>query len=333
MKICHMGAMLVSASILPLAASAHHSFAAHFLMDTFVEAEGRVTEVQWTNPHAFIRIEDANGDAWEFELGPVNLLTRLGIEREMIPIGETIRARGNPGRRDSQILWTENILLAGTTELVVGPRAQPYWTGNAVGDASAFFAETAAGAAESRSFFRIWTPPLTSFPRPAEDPPLTERGIEAAAAYGIDNQAIGDCEEVGMPFAMMSPYPIEFVDRGDRVLMRSEYNDLERVIHKRPLPTQPAPAPLGYSLVRFDGDDMIVETYSIDFHSYGDQGPAQSNQSHVTERFTLSADGSELTYEVSVEDPVMLSRPWRWAGRYVYRDDAELKPWNCGEEN
>ena len=32
---------------LPAVALAHHSFAAHFLMDRFAEVEGRVVEVQW----------------------------------------------------------------------------------------------------------------------------------------------------------------------------------------------------------------------------------------------------------------------------------------------
>jgi hypothetical protein len=92
-------AVTVSAFMLPRAVLAHHSFAAHFLMDTVEEAEGRITDVKWTNPHAFIYIEDAAGEKWELELGPVNLLLRLGIERDMLVIGETIRARGNPGRR------------------------------------------------------------------------------------------------------------------------------------------------------------------------------------------------------------------------------------------
>jgi len=324
--------VILTSSILPRAGLAHHSFAAHFLMDTFEEAEGRVTDIEWTNPHAFIHIEDASGERWEIELGPVNLLTRLGIERDMIAVGDTIRARGNPGRRDARSLWTSNILLADRTELVVGPRAEPYWTGEAVGDASLFLEPVTAGDVGERTFFRIWTPPITAFPRPAGDPPLSARGLEAQAGYGIDTQAIGDCEDVGMPFAMMSPYPIELVDRGDDIVIRSEYNDLERVVHERALPQPPLPSPLGYSRARFDGDDLVIETDRIDFHSYGDQGPAQSAQSRVTERFTLSADGTELAYEILIDDPVMLSAQWRWAGRFVVRDDAELKPWNCGQD-
>lgn len=319
-------------SLSPGIVLAHHSFAAHFLMDRFVEAEGSVTGVEWVNPHAYIYIEDAAGEAWEIELGPVNLLTRLGVEREMIVVGETIRARGNPGRQSARAIWTSNILLADNTELVVGPRAEPYWTGEAVGDASVFLGGATADAAAERTLFRIWMPLLSAFPRPAEDPSLTAAGEEAQAAYGIDNQAIADCEITGMPFAMMSPYPIELVDRGEDILIRTEYNDLERVVYKRELQEAPAPSALGYSRAQLDGDDLVIETDRIDYHSYGDLGPAQSAQSHVTERFTLSEDGRGLAYEVIIEDPVMLAAPWRWAGQFVVRDDAELKRWNCGDE-
>ena len=51
---------------LPAAAAAHHSFAAHFLMDRFTEVEGQVTEVQWVNPHIRILLEDAGGERWGF---------------------------------------------------------------------------------------------------------------------------------------------------------------------------------------------------------------------------------------------------------------------------
>ena len=332
MRAVCLVAMIVACAMPSRAIWAHHSFAAHFLMDEFEEAEGRVTDIEWTNPHAFIHIEDAAGESWKIELGPVNLLARLGIGRDMIGVGDTIRARGNPGRREASALWTTNILLADGTELVVGPRAEPYWTGDAVGDTSQFLETAATGAVGQKSLFRIWTPPITSFPRPVGEPPLTARGVEAQAAYGIDNQIVGDCENIGMPFAMMSPYPIELVDRGDDILIRGEYNDLERVVHKRELPGQPPPSPLGYSRARYEGDDLVVETDRIDFHSYGDQGPAQSAQSHVTERFSLSDDGRAMTYEVLIEDPVMLSATWQWAGRFVLREDAELKPWNCGQE-
>jgi hypothetical protein len=318
--------------VLPAISIAHHSFAAHFLMNTFTEIEGRVTDIEWVNPHVKIYVEDAGGEIWEVEAGPVNLLTRMGIERDFVHVGETIRARGNPGRDDARALWIANILLSDNTELLVGPTAEPYWTSEAIGDASGFFEAGALGTNPERSFFRTWTPLIASMPRPQEEPTLTAVAQAAQSRYGIGNQVVGDCEVPGMPFAMMSPYPIELVDEGDRILIRGEAYDLERAAYTETPAREPAPSPLGLSLARIEDNVLIVETSRIDYHSYGDLGPAQSREAEVTERFTLSDDGRELAYELIVSDPVMLATPWRWGGAFVYREDETLKPWNCGVE-
>ena len=315
-------------------AAAPHSFAAVFVMDQTAEVEGRVTRVEWVNPHVKIYVRDAAGEDWEIEAGPLNLLSRMGIERDMVDVGATIRARGNPGRRDPHAIWVSNILLADKTELLVGPGAQPVWGATAVGDASAFFeaGKLALPAGGQRSLFRVWTPLITAMPRPRGAATLTAEGQRRQARYETGEQAVADCEVPGMPFAMMSPYPIEIVDAGDRILIRGEAYDLERVAYRAAPATQPAPAPLGLSVARIEGDELIVETSRINYHSFGDLGPAQSDRSHVVERFKLSADGLALTYDITVTDPVILAAPWSWGGSFIFRDGAELKKWNCGAE-
>jgi len=328
----------LSVAVLALLASAgaagHHSFAAHFQMDRFAEIEGRVTDVDWVNPHVKIFVRDGAGETWEVEAGPLNLLSRMGIERDMIEVGETIRVRGNPGRGEARALWVANILLPDNTELLAAPGATPHWSNDAVGDASAFFVagELALPEGGERSFFRIWTPLITAMPRPRGTPVLTAEGQRRQARYESGEQAVADCEVPGMPFAMMSPYPIEIVDAGDRILIRGEAYDLERVVYRQPPRSMPDPSPLGLSVGRFAGDELIVETSRIDYHSFGDLGPAQSDQSRVVERFKLSADGLGLDYDVTVTDPVILAEPWSWGGSFIYRDGAELKTWNCGVE-
>jgi hypothetical protein len=133
-----------------------------------------------------------------------------------------------------------------------------------------------------------------------------------------------------MPLAMGGPYPIQLVERGDRVLIRTESYDQERVVYMTAPSPEPAPSPLGYSLGRWEGNDLVVETSNIDYHTFGDLGPAQSRQSHVVERFRLSPDGLELFYEATMTDPINLAGPWTWAGSYLYRGSEALRRWNCG---
>ena len=326
------GALL--GALLPSAAAAHHSFAAVFRMDTVTEIEGRVTEVHWVNPHIKIDVAASDGQRWEVEAGPVNLLTRMGIEKSMIEVGSTIRVRGNPGRRDARALWVSNILLANGTELLAAPGAQAYWGSKTVGDATNFFVagDLKLPDGSPRSFFRVWSPLISAFPRPRGAPKLTAEGQRAQARYETGEQAVGDCEVPGMPYAMMSPYPMEIVDQGKQLLIRGEAYDLSRTVYLEAPPGSRAAAPLGTSVGRFSGDELVIETSGIDYHSYGDLGPAESKESHVVERFKLSADGTKLDYEVTVTDPVILAEPWLWGGSFIYRQGAEIKPWSCGAD-
>jgi hypothetical protein len=333
LRIAAPGAALLCL-LLPSAAPAHHSFAAVFRMDTVTEIEGRVTEVHWVNPHITIDVAAGDGETWEVEAGPVNLLSRMGIDKRMVEVGSTIRVRGNPGRRNPRHLWVSNILLADGTELLAAPGAQPHWGSKTVGDATDFFVagDLRLPDGSARSFFRVWSPLISAFPRPRGAPALTDEGRRAQARYETGEQAVGDCEVPGMPYAMMSPYPIEIVEQDDALLIRGEAYDLTRTIRLVPPASPPAASPLGTSVARFSGDELVIETTGIDYHSYGDLGPAQSSRAHVVERFKLSADGLKLDYEITVTDPVMLAGPWAWGGSFIYRDGAEIRPWNCGAD-
>jgi hypothetical protein len=315
-------------------AAAHHSFAAAFEMDKTAELEGRVTDVHWVNPHIKIDVAGSDGQSYELEAGPVNLLSRMGIEKSMIPVGANIRVRGNPGRRNAREIWVSNILLPDGTELLAAPGARQVWASKTVGDDSGFFVagDLKLPAGSERSFFRVWSPLISGMPRPRGGAALTDEGRRAQSRYEGGQQAVADCEVPGMPFAMMSPYPIEIVNEGGRLLIRGEAYDLTRIVYLEPPASPPTPTPLGLSVGRLSRDELVIETDRIDYHSYGDLGPAQSKQSRVVERFKLSADGLKLDYEITVTDPVMLREPWAWGGSFIYRAGAEIKPWRCGAD-
>lgn len=76
-------------------ASAHHSFA---MFDQSAAQrttlKGKVSEFQWTNPHAFIQLEvaGANGKAeiWSIELNSPNNLKRQGWKSTSLKTGDQI---------------------------------------------------------------------------------------------------------------------------------------------------------------------------------------------------------------------------------------------------
>jgi hypothetical protein len=85
-------------------AMAHHSFAM-FDQTKQMSVQGTVKEFQWTNPHAFIRVEvAANGstDIWDVELNSPNNLKRQGWSSQSVKTGDKVTVVLNPLREMSQ---------------------------------------------------------------------------------------------------------------------------------------------------------------------------------------------------------------------------------------
>lgn len=77
------------------AAWAHHAFAAEFDGKAPVLLRGKVTRVEWINPHAWVHIKDnATGQDWMVEGGTPNTLLRSGIDRNSLKPGTEIIVRG-----------------------------------------------------------------------------------------------------------------------------------------------------------------------------------------------------------------------------------------------
>jgi hypothetical protein len=93
-----LGAAVVAAAIAGQQAQAHHAFAAEFDGDAPVLLPGKVTTVEWVNPHAWIHMEvtegDNAGEAWMVEGGTPNTLLRNGLDRNMLRPGTDIIVRG-----------------------------------------------------------------------------------------------------------------------------------------------------------------------------------------------------------------------------------------------
>lgn len=88
-------------------ASAHHSFVAQFDPEKFVSMTGTVTNVEWTNPHAFFYLDVTDGDDsvsnWAFELGSPNTLIRYRWGRDTMKIGDRITVEGYLARDGSNL--------------------------------------------------------------------------------------------------------------------------------------------------------------------------------------------------------------------------------------
>ena len=86
--------LLAFALTLPLAAQAHHSFAAEFDVQKVVHLEGTVVKFAWVNPHSWLYIDvkktDGSLEQWKIEGGAPSALLRRGWNRNSLPMGTKI---------------------------------------------------------------------------------------------------------------------------------------------------------------------------------------------------------------------------------------------------
>ena len=78
----------------------------------------------------------------------------------------------------------------------------------------------------------------------------------------------------------------------------------------RPLPEPSQPAYLGYSVGRWDGDTLVVETNGLNDKGWLDKnGHPQTETTRYTERFHRRTFG-HMDLEVTVDDPKAYTKPW-----------------------
>jgi hypothetical protein len=323
---------------------AHHSFAPHFDSSKPVRIEGVVTEFEPRNPHAYVHIAaiDENGQTREYvcESHGVTQLTRNGISPAMLAPGTAITITGSQARRDPYRCFFDTIELAdGRVLNVNGPSRAP-------ADASAAAAQPAA---ERTAIYGKWllvpANRPTSGPQPMMDS-LTEAGKAAVAAYDpfVDDPTFR-CDPVAIRRVWFAPgTPLEIRRDGDRVILRHEWMDVERIVHLD-LNGHPADAPrtsLGQSIGRFDEDALVIETanYSagvlnqyVEMPGQPTRGLLHSDALTSVERVSFDRRRQRLIVTIDLEDPVFFTRSFATATAEYAPTDLDIQPFNCRPEN
>lgn len=108
-----------------LPAQAHHSFAAQFDISQPISLEGKVTSMEWSNPHAWIHIEVTGEDGskvdWSLETGAAaNILIRRGWRPAHLPEGTHVIVQGWLARNGTNTANIKEIRLDDGTRLLAG---------------------------------------------------------------------------------------------------------------------------------------------------------------------------------------------------------------------
>lgn len=153
-------------------------------------------------------------------------------------------------------------------------------------------------------------PPLTPWGQAQVDAAKPLSGAKAVAG-SEDNSALR-CEPSGPPQVLVLPNPWEIVQIPGRVLMFFEEQHIWREIWTdgRPLPKDPDPSWLGYSVGHWEGDTLVVETVGFNNKEWVDlYGNPRTSTTHLTERYRrLNHD--TLEQQIIIEDPRVYTKPW-----------------------
>ncbi|MEE9570461.1 MAG: DUF6152 family protein [Gammaproteobacteria bacterium] len=333
----------LAACLSPSLVVGHHS-TFEYDLSVVHELTGEIVQLQWRNPHVrmSVRVRDDDGteQVWDMEAQDINSLDRAGVPRDLVEAGQLVRVAGSPSTRREASLLLTNLLLPDGREVLMHLSKGPRWNNEVIGDRQAVRGREEEFEAPVADIFRAWTTVQSNMPDYSEDPPLT---AAARAAYESFDPASDDpvllCIAPGMPEAMtyIGPHPVEFVllENGDiEILIESDDN--VRVVHMSDdasAETQP-PSALGFSVGRWEDDDLVVTTTRINwpyFKVFGLVAAPQSEDMEIVERFALEPERGELIYGFTASDPATFTEPVT-ADRYHvwrYRPGVAVEPYEC----
>jgi hypothetical protein len=321
-------------------ASAHHSNA-EYDRTQVVELDGIIARVIWRNPHVGLELDVSNADGtttrWVMGAADLAGTLRRGVPEGTFQVGQRVTVAGFASTRRAANMLVTNVLLPDRREILLTGFSERRWNTTTVGGGSWVLAAD-VGEVGADDIFRVWTLERARRPEFADNPPLTDFARTGWAAYEDTFDPALQCAPLGMPrvITQTGPHPIAFERRGDDILLRGEYFDVERLIHmgeERISPTAPL-SPQGYSIGRWEDDVLVVETSRINYPFFdiaGLAGIPQTESVFITERYYLNEDGTELhmdfyasdtgtfTEAIAIEDYAT----WKW------RPEIQIQPYQC----
>jgi hypothetical protein len=313
--------------------AAHHSDAG-LDMDSVVTFEGTVSEFNWRNPHVYFTVETTDGQSesveWLLQMGSTMVLTRRGWSRDSLTTGDSVRVSVHAALDGRTYGLLESIENEGGVEIPTGPDTLVA-TAKASSVAGTWFADTSKLVSYPGGFDGFFDAQLA----------LTEKARAAVAAYDPLSTENPEATCAGRPTPAMIvstglyPLQIQINDDEDTIVIRSEFWDQERTVFMdgREDPVASARFDAGYSIGRWDGDTLVVDTRNFADHRSPYQiGVPSGSQKHVVERYRLVENGTRLLVEFMLEDPEYLAEPMSHSRELIYSPHLTLSRFDCDLE-
>jgi hypothetical protein len=176
--------------------------------------------------------------------------------------------------------------------------------------------------------------------------PFTPAGKKAYEA-NMDGLKDGSKEDIartvcvpdGIPRVWANPYPFEIVygPPGNLTILYELSHQVRVVRMNKPMPPEKEliayPAFNGYSIGRFEGDTLVIESAGFKGSTFADAtGAPQSDEMRTVERIRKISP-TELEVLITVHDTENYTRDWQARFLFNLRNELRIEDYVCGEEH
>src|SRR5688500_6762227 len=354
---------LLTVPLLVERADAHHG-AGRFDPRQKVELQGKVTRVDFVNPHTYVYFDVVGDDgkviAMKCETRGATVLRRSGWSPEMFVRGASIKVTGSP-HRDDPTACTVDTMTLGTAPTLeryqqlsdaksVNRAKRPFRLSNGKPHLAGDWAQeqqvlatpppgrgrTGLVPISQAAAIRAGKVPMPAGPAGWFPPPVKLTAAGQAAADALRKRPTSEnprlsCQPTSILFDWVFDGAIGRITQSANVIKMEYGVGLTRMVQMN-MTAHPAnikPSRAGHSIGRWDGDTLVVDTVGFLPGSLTGNLP-HSGKLHVVERFTLNPATLELTRDIVAEDPDY------FADKYVDSDsvlpaDAPFKVEACKE--
>ena len=176
--------------------------------------------------------------------------------------------------------------------------------------------------------------PLPPPEPPPYKPEAEKKRQEFLARKGIDDP-MARCLLSGVPRITVRPLPFEIIQQPHRVVILYEVHHAFRFIPTdgSPHPDDIEPSYLGDSIGHWEGDTLVVDVTGFNTNTWlVGVGTFHSEQLRVTERYTRDTHDT-IIYEATMEDPEVLTKPWKQYATLRLRPGERIREYECIENN
>jgi hypothetical protein len=165
-------------------------------------------------------------------------------------------------------------------------------------------------------------------------PEALKRAQELLNRRSIDDPAAHCLPQASPRMTPVALFPIEFVQTPTKLVILYEY-----FWEFRSIPIGGAahsadvdPSFLGDSVARWEGDTLVVDVTNFKAGGWLGGGFVHSDKLHLVERYTR-VDRDQVNYEVTIEDPIVLTKPFTQRNTLMLREGTRLREYSCLENN